>query len=367
MEKLGRLRYYLVSLVLTVGILVAIGVTHPLEVLLVTLMLVALEVSFSFDNAVVNALVLARMSHFWQLMFLSVGIIIAVGVVRFVLPIAIVMATAGMGFGQVIDLALRQPLVYAAELEAAHTQVAVIGGVFLLMIFLQFIFEEREQVWIAPLERPLARFGWNVWVSAGIASVIIVAIGALEHFDTSVFVCGFGSLAVFLFMHWLDSRLLNEDVEELITDGNADSNTGSGVTKPVATGRAAAGLFMYLEFQDAAFSLDGVSGAFAISSDVVVIAAGLGIGALFVRAMTVDLVRTGTLAEFRYLEHGAHWAIGTLAACILVSPFVEIPDVFTGSVGIVFITIAVLHSVRENRRDARAAALEHIERTDPDT
>src|SRR5207245_6010504 len=78
-------------------------------------------------------------------------------------------------------------------------------------------------------------------------------------------------------------------------------------------GKAAFFLFLYLEVLDASFSFDGVVGAFAITSDPIIIAIGLGIGAMFIRSLTVYLVKKGTLAEYVYLEHGALYAIGALA------------------------------------------------------
>jgi len=71
--------------------------------------LVLLEVTFSFDNAIINSRVLATLSPFWQKIFLTVGIFIAVFVVRFVLPIVIVMIAAHLGFGDVVQLALHDP------------------------------------------------------------------------------------------------------------------------------------------------------------------------------------------------------------------------------------------------------------------
>jgi hypothetical protein len=96
------------------------------------------------------------------------------------------------------------------------------------------------------------------------------------------------------------------------------------------------------------------------------IAAGLGIGALFVRSMTVQLVKSGTLAEFRYLEHGAHWAIGVLAICMLVGVGgIVIPDYVVGLIGVVFIVAAVIHSRRENKKEASAIfAQPHDEQVD---
>ena len=87
-----------------------------------------------------------------------------------------------------------------------------------------------------------------------------------------------------------------------------------------AVGKAGFTLFLYLEVLDAAFSFDGVTGAFAITSDPIIIALGLGlVGAMFVRSITVYLVRQDTLDRFIYLEHGAHWAIGALAVIMLMS------------------------------------------------
>lgn len=350
MERLGRFRYYLFSATLSLGILIAIGSTHPLSVLLTTVILAILEITFSFDNAVVNAAVLQRMSAFWQFVFLSVGIVIAVGVVRFLLPIGIVMGTAGLGFGSVLSLALNHPHQYAQQLDAAHVQVAMVGGVFLLMIFLNWVFGEKDPCWIGPLERPLQKFGRFGWLAPLITLVVIAGISASENWKSSVWICGLVSLGVYLVMDWVGNQLEDED-EDDVPGPDAPAKAGK-------SGLAGLVLFGYLEFQDAAFSLDGVSGAFAISTDVVVIAAGLCIGALFVRAMTVDLVHSGTLAELRYLEHGAHWAIGTLATFILVSTHVEIPSYVTGLIGVVFIAAALFGSIRANKRDKLAGACE---------
>ena len=99
-------------------------------------------------------------------------------------------------------------------------------------------------------------------------------------------------------------------------DGEVSEETHDASGKRLAVGRAAFFLFLYLELIDASFSFDGVVGAFAISQQIFVIAAGLGIGACYIRSLTVFLVRKGTLQEYIYLEHGAHWAIGALAVLL---------------------------------------------------
>ena len=101
---------------------------------------------------------------------------------------------------------------------------------------------------------------------------------------------------------------------------------------------------------DASFSFDGVVGAFAITDMIFVIALGLGIGACYIRALTVYLVRKGTLAEYVYLEHGAHWAIGALAVLLFVTIRVEGSRLVTGLIGVGFIGAALVSSIVRNRR-----------------
>ncbi|CDO91153.1 putative integral membrane protein [Mycobacterium triplex] len=126
----------------------------------------------------------------------------------------------------------------------------------------------------------------------------------------------------------------------------------------LAVSKAGLTLFLYLEVLDAAFSFDGVTGAFAITSDPIVIALGLGlIGSMFVRSITIYLVQQQTLDRYVYLEHGAHWAIGALSLIMLVSieQRYQIPELITASVGIVFIGAAFGWSLLRNRRVAEAA------------
>ena len=118
---------------------------------------------------------------------------------------------------------------------------------------------------------------------------------------------------------------------------------------------------MYLEVLDASFSFDGVIGAFAISQDIFIIALGLGVGAMWIRSLTVYLVRQGTLDDYAYLEHGAMWAIGALAAILLISIKHEVPEVVTGLIGVGFIGAAYLSSLVRNKRiEAAGGQVEHL-------
>jgi len=144
-------------------------------------------------------------------------------------------------------------------------------------------------------------------------------------------------------------------------DAAETSSSGGPTEVAKATGKAAFFLFLYLEVLDASFSFDGVVGAFAITADPIIIALGLGfIGAMFVRSITVFLVRKGTLAEYVYLEHGAHWAIGALAVILLVSIGVHVDEIITGLVGVAFIGAAFASSIVRNRRHADEDHLIHV-------
>lgn len=115
------------------------------------------------------------------------------------------------------------------------------------------------------------------------------------------------------------------------------------------TGMAGFMSFLYLEVLDASFSFDSVIGAFAITKDVVLIAIGLGIGALWVRSLTLFMVRKRVLHAYRYLEHGAHYTIGLLAGILLLSVFVHIPEVVAGVTGLTIIGLSIWSSVRASR------------------
>ena len=132
--------------------------------------------------------------------------------------------------------------------------------------------------------------------------------------------------------------------------------------------RSGAAAFLYLEVLDASFSFDGVIGAFALSNNIFIIAMGLGIGAMFVRSMTVMLVDKGTLAQYRFLEHGAFWAIIALAIIMLVSaiPGAHIPETITGLIGAVLIGTAFWWSVRHNRLNPETEGTDSVDPVMPD-
>jgi hypothetical protein len=356
------LRIFGMSLIVTVVSLVVAFLYGGPTALALAAILGIMEVSLSFDNAVINATVLQRMSEFWQKIFLTIGVVIAVFGMRLVFPLAIVWVTAGLSPVKAFDLALNPPAdgaetfadgskSYETLLTDAHPQIAAFGGVFLLLLFLNFIFEERDITWLSWLERPLARLGKLDMLSvvvSGIALVLTAEVIAADDDRATVLVAGLLGMITYILVDGLGSMFHTEE------------NTEGPSELAKAAGKAGFFLFLYLEVLDASFSFDGVISAFAITSDPIIIALGLGlIGAMFVRSITVYLVRKGTLSEYVYLEHGAHWAIGALAVILFISIGVHINEIITGLIGVAFIGAAFITSlIRNGRSDAEEVEAE---------
>ena len=327
------------------------------EALILCIILGILEVSLSFDNAVVNARILERMNAFWQKMFLSVGIIIAVFGMRILFPLLIVGVTAGLNPVEAVTLAMEKgdphtPGSYGYLLHEAHPQIAAFGGMFLLMLFLDFILAHRDIKWIKFLEIPLARLGKLEGASLIIGMAALAVAGAVAGEKQGiVLLSGLLGMITYFLVNGL-GNLFDVDQDGDIDAVDADRVVHSGPSGSAKlAGKAAFMLFLYLEVIDASFSFDGVIGAFAITSDPIIIALGLGfIGAMFVRSLTVFLVREGTLDEFEYLDHGAHWAIGALAVILLITIVTPINEIITGLIGVVFIGAAFTGAILRNRR-----------------
>ncbi|MFF4318719.1 DUF475 domain-containing protein [Streptomyces sp. NPDC001568] len=323
-----------------------------------------LEISVSFDNAVVNAGILKKMNAFWQKIFLTVGILVAVFGMRLVFPVVIVAVSARIGPIEAVRLALDDKDTYQQLVTDAHPAIAAFGGIFLLMIFLDFIFEDRDIKWLGWLERPLAKLGKIDMLSVCIALIALLvsattfATMAHQHGGLhadkaeTVLIAGTAGLITYLIVGGLSGYFENKLEEEEEREHEAEEEarrSGRNVPAVVMAGKAAFFMFLYLEVLDASFSFDGVIAAFAITNDIVLMSLGLGIGAMYVRSLTVYLVRQGTLDDYVYLEHGAHYAIGALAVILLVTIRYEIPEVITGLVGVVLIAWSFFSSVRRNR------------------
>lgn len=291
-------------------------------VLFTVMMLIALEVSVSFDNAVINAKVLSTMEPKWQKRFITWGIPIAVFGMRLVFPVVIVAVAAGITIENTVMMAINNPVEYHHALEANEKTIFAFGGSFLLMVFLSFIFdEEKDTHWIKPIEANRATLALSKVhsISLILASIAGVYLTYLTNSST-IAIAYFSGIILFAILHSLDG---------LFSVGGVKSGLIG---------------FLYLEILDASFSFDGVIGAFALSSDIFIIMVGLGVGAMYVRSITIHLVSAGTLTQYKYLEHGAHYAIGALALIMFLKMFTHVDELLVGGLGIAFIVISIISS-----------------------
>ena len=340
----GNFRYFRGSIVFTVvGIVLGAGigffstgnVAGALRAALVVAVLSVLEVSLSFDNAVVNAKVLAQMSDVWRKRFITWGIGIAVFGMRIVFPLAIVSIIGQMWPHEAVRLAATQPAEYERILTSSHISLSAFGGSFLAMVGLKhFINAEKDSHWFAFIERPLAKLGRVDAVQIAVVLLFLLGVSTrlAQHERMEFMVAGALGLVTYIFVDGIGAFLDPDSA----ADGTA---AGAGFTS-----------FLYLEVLDASFSFDGVIGAFALSNNLFIIAIGLGVGAMFVRSMTIMLVDKGTLTEYIYLEHGAFYAVISLAVIMFLKTFMEVPELVTGLLGAGFIAVAFMSSIRYNRQ-----------------
>ncbi len=331
-KKHFGIKHYNFAIAATVAIFGGAVFFNGFAALLPLTALVLIEIVFSFENAVINSQVLSTMRRVWRIIFLTVGIFFAVFVVRAVLPLVLVSSSTDSTVIEVWNLALHHPEEYALRLESAYPVIAAFGGVFLLMVGLRFFGEKRKVRWLDGLEAPLGEFNQPWWVSivgAIIATSAIYTI--LAPGDAKVALAGaFGAVA-FLTIKLISKLLIGHETKK--THGSHRH----GFTQ-----------LMYLELLDASFSFDSVIAAFAITKNVILITAGLGIGAVFVRSMTLHLLDNGTLRHYRYLVHGAHYAILVLSLMLLVGIRYHIPEVVAGVAGILILLLAFHSSRRYN-------------------
>ncbi|MBX4335066.1 DUF475 domain-containing protein [Bartonella raoultii] len=293
-----------------------------------------LEISLSFDNSIINARVLEKMDPLWRRRFLVWGILVAVFGMRIVFPLLIVAIAVGVNPLVAVKLAIWEPHRYAAILKDAHMGIAAFGGTFLLMVALKYFFNPEKDVhWLAFIEKPAQKLGRLLGIDVAIILILIL-------FFTSQIVTEDKITFLFSALYGLLAFIAVEAISSLLDTPKTTFTTAA---------KGGAGAFLYLEILDASFSFDGVVGAFAFSHNLFIIAIGLGIGAFYVRSMTIMLVESGVLLHYRYLEHGAFYAVLVLAVIMYLQTFISIPEVITGLVGVCIIGMAFYSSLRFKR------------------
>lgn len=303
------------------------------QFLFVCVVLSILEISLSFDNAIVNANKLKTMSELWRKRFLTWGIIIAVFGMRLVFPVLIVMIAAEIGPASAINLSINDPQKYSEIIKDAHLSISAFGSSFLMLVALSYFMDVNKEVdWLGAPERALRKCAsiQGLEVTFVLASALLFSF-FFESDERSDFI--FSSLIgilIFMFVQLLSQLLEKKDLEfDLARNGLSG--------------------FIYLEILDASFSFDGVIGAFALTQNLFLILIGLGIGAFYVRSMTIMLLERGTLNEYCYLENGAFWSILVLAFLMALQSFLHIPEAATGLLSVSFIALAFNASIRKKR------------------
>lgn len=326
------LKHFWFSILVTIVGLLALFLYGGMAALFLACLLILLEVTLSFDNAVVNARVLQKMTPTWQKRFLTWGILIAVFGTRFVLPIVIVSVVTWASPWAITMLALFEPEQYGHLLEGAKHAIHAFGASFLLLVALKYFLDTTKELhWLHWIEVHLAKWGRIEALEIVIALLAVTGIAFLVPHEEqgTVMVAGVFGVVLFVIMQGITSAFSIEAKE---------------------TASHSLALFAYLEVLDASFSLDGVIGAFALTSSIPIIAVGLGIGAFFVRSLTTYMVKERTLDTLKYLEHGAHWAIFGLAISMLVSMLTEVPEVVTGTIGVIFVIAAYYSSLGKKKK-----------------
>lgn len=269
------------------------------EFLVVIFGLIIFEVISSIDNAVINASVLKTMSPRFRRIFLFWGILFAVFVVRGILPFIIVwIANPSMTLAQVIPLAFSQSPEIAQYAEDSKAVLILGGGVYLVLIFLSWLFlEEKKYAFLA--EKFIHK--QSMWFYA-LASIFLtlVVFSCLKIKPVLALSTMVGATAFFITDGF--KKNAEEKEKELLNDKM------SGWSK-----------ILYLEVLDMSFSIDGVIGAFAFTTSVLLILIGNGIGAFVVREITV--IGIDKISKYAYLKNGAMYSIGVLGIIMVFESF----------------------------------------------
>ena len=205
------------------------------------------EIIISIDNAIINAEVLSTMSEKGKKWFLFWGILIAVFLVRGLLPWMILwISMPGLGFvGSFTASFSSDPAVIKAMQDSAPV-LLVGGGTFLVFLFFHWLFLEPKHYGLIG-EEFIQKQG--VWFFA-VVSVLLVTIVWIAIKLNPLMALGtvIGSSAFFISHGFKENA---EQAEKRMLD---NATTMSDISK-----------IFYLEVIDMSFSIDGVLGAFAFT------------------------------------------------------------------------------------------------------
>ncbi|KAE9517997.1 Integral membrane protein TerC family protein [Candidatus Liberibacter asiaticus] len=326
-------------LVTVAGFLCGLGIgwqfTHTLSgtisTVYICIILAVVEISLSFENAILNAKNLQKMSSIWQKRFLTWGILIAVFGMRIIFPIMIVCIVSTINPIEAMNLAIYSPQDYLKIISQAHVPISGFGGTFLMMVSLTFFFNSPNKLhWLHFLEIAMSHLSKIKGIKIFIVLSIIFGISNILPTNEMYSFVSSSTAAIIIFygINFLES-VLSSDSSNNVTHGKHGLN-----------------LFLYLEIIDASLSLDGVISSFAITKNFFIIVIGLTIGAIYVRSMTLLMLKQGILNKYKYLEHGSYYSIFVLSVIMFLQTIVDIPEIFTGTSSTILIFLSIYSSIK---------------------
>jgi hypothetical protein len=291
--------------------------------------LIVLELVQGVDNAIVNAHMLKTMSARARRWFLVWGIITAVFLVRGVLPLLIVWITApGITLWQATLATFGSDPLAQHAIEASAYILLTGGGMFLALLYLHWLFLEKKEPFFVP-ER-LVKPHHGIWFFAFAATLLVGVMLLMRDRPLAMIAAGTGNAVFFLLYGF---RELAEKQEHEV-----EKSARSDLSK-----------LLFLEVLDLSFSIDGIFGAFAFTTNVGLILIGNGIGALVVRELTIRGV--DRVGKYRWLKNGAMTSIGVLGAFMLAEALgVHLPDWLPTAVTLAIVGIAFWSSHKELKR-----------------
>lgn len=268
-----------------------------ISMLIITVLGLSLfEIVSSIDNAVINAEVLSTMGEKAKRWFLLWGILLAVFVVRGLLPWLIIwLSTPDIGPLQALTMSFSDDPAVSQCIERSAPVLLTGGGVFLVLLFLHWLFVEEKNFGL-PGERFLSSQG--AWFYALASIFLLMLVGYyMKPFPLLAFAAVVGS-TVFFITHGFKQ---NAEAQELRLKNSSYSDLSK---------------LLYLEAIDTTFSIDGVLGAFAFTFSIPIIILGNGIGAFVVRWLTVSNI--DRIKNYPFIKNGAMYSIAVLGIVMLV-------------------------------------------------
>ncbi|MBI4177211.1 MAG: DUF475 domain-containing protein [Candidatus Aenigmarchaeota archaeon] len=291
-----------------------------LDALFIVVGLVVFEIIVSIDNAIVNAHVLKTMGRKWRKIFLFIGILTAVLLMRLVLPLAMVwLLVPNISVDGIVNLFTSDSSLAHDAIEQQKYLILSFGGMFLLLVYFHWLFMEKKKP-LFPHEKLLDE-DHDVWFFAFAATLLVALMYLARASPPMMIMIAMGSAAFFILYGFKESA---EKKEAKMIKSEAPD-----VSK-----------FMYLEVLDMVFSFDSVIGAFAFTTNLLYIFLGLGIGSLALRELTI--MGIGKISRYIWLKNGAMTSIALLGVFMLLESFsfhlpVSLPTITTlSTVGYAF-------------------------------